>query len=186
VIHYPQAGGSANGGPVYKTLPNGRYDSVVGQLTSISTGDLAQLRDMYQCGSSSSPSPAAPAPTPSTPGCSDSSSYRDPEFGSSCDEWRGYACQPTEGYAKDYTQELSCACPAACNACSSLASCPSSSQSPAPSGCRDSSSYIDPEFNSDCAAWTGYACAPSAGWAGTNYGAELKSQCPKACRQCGR
>jgi len=189
VMHYPQGGGSANGQPVYKTLPNGQYDSVVGQLTTISNADLAQLRDMYQC-SGSSPSPT-PTPTPTPTSCADSTSYRDPEFGSGCSEWRGYACQASSGYSgQSYTQELRCACPSACNTCSSLSSCsapapaPTPTPAPQPTGCSDSASYRDPEYQSSCAAWSGYQCSPSTGWRQANYQQDLRCACPQACGTC--
>jgi len=93
IMHYPEVNGNFN------TI-NPVYDSVVGQRTHLSAGDIARANDMYQCqGSPSPPPPPPPSPTPPPPPPTPDPCADQPEHANECPGWRGAGyCEPNSPY----------------------------------------------------------------------------------------
>merc|ERR1719277_2599111 len=61
IMHYAQ------NSPAHFSTNDPTYNSVVGQRTGLSNGDVAQVQDMYQCGGGGGGFSPAPSPTPAQP-----------------------------------------------------------------------------------------------------------------------
>lgn len=81
IMHYPEDGKNFN-------CVNPAYDSVVGQRSHLSAGDIDRANDMYQCqGTPSPPPPPSPPPQPPSPPpapCTDQ-----PAHAAECPGWSG-------------------------------------------------------------------------------------------------
>mmetsp|Transcript_68918 Transcript_68918/g.177599 ORF Transcript_68918/g.177599 Transcript_68918/m.177599 type:complete len:268 (-) Transcript_68918:67-870(-) len=121
--------------------------------------------------------------------CMDSTTYRDPEYKSSCAEWDGWVCQSSPPWVangnSDYTHTLECLCPHACRYCGFVETC--DAHPPWYDNCDDSASYEDPEYHRRCSEWEGKECKPSDAWLATgheDYTLDLSCNCVKACKYC--
>jgi len=131
-MHYPLGDDAAATNPAFQSVP--------GQRTGLSDGDVRQFEDMYGCAS------AAPAPTPgpAPTGCED---YANP-WGQSCATWLARGDCATSQGIRDY-------CKVSCKQCSTTPT-----PGPAPSRCED---YVNP-WGYSCAAWRANGdCATSQG-----------------------
>jgi hypothetical protein len=109
LMHYP-LGDDAD-------ATNSAFQSVPGQRSELSDGDVRQIQDMYQCGSSA-PQPApAPTPGPAPAGCVDSTEN---PWGQSCAAWLAQGACATSSGIREH-------CKVSCQQCSAPAPAPAGS-----------------------------------------------------------
>jgi hypothetical protein len=144
------------------TAVNSAFQNVPGQRSSLSSGDIAQFKDMYQCNAGSAPSPApGPSPTPQpTPGpapagCEDG--YM--PWGNTCAGWKASgACETSTGIREH--------CKVTCGTfgCGTPSSTPSPTPSPTRSTSAGSGSSGGSSGCRDESQPGGYSCAQWKNW----------------------
>jgi hypothetical protein len=141
IMHYAQ------NSPAHFDTVNPTYNSVVGQRDGFSSGDVAQIEDMYQCssgggGSWPAPSPAAPAPQPAPQpapspapsgggaGCTDAGAPAGWKCGG-----KQCTCSQITSYCNnaDHKATVQAGCAKTCGVCSAPAPAPVPAPAPSPS-----------------------------------------------------
>lgn len=153
IMHYPRSS------PARFDTVNAAFNSVVGQRSQLSNGDLTQISDMYQC---RRPGTGGPIPSPSPTGCQDS---QPPRGWAPCNEVRG-KCNDAQ-----YGAQVRQYCPRTCGTCNSR---PAPSPTPSTSGCQDRQ---PPKGWPPCNEVGGY-CNDA------QHGAQVRQYCPRTCGRC--
>jgi len=138
-------------------VTNSAFQSVPGQRSHLSDGDIRQFQDMYRCGVVSSPSPApSGAGSTAISSCQDSSAASMP---APCARYRDAGHCGNAAVLQH--------CPATCGACGS---------SPAPSAAASCKDTEPASWPATCQQYK------NAGYCSNN--ADVRKHCPESCGQC--